>query len=126
MKNILIIEDSIDSAEMLSMLLEFRGHYVKCAYSGHEGILVASQFNPDVIMIDLGLPDMDGLDVVRQLAPEVWATHCVFVTVTGQDSPEIRRQAAEVGVDHFFVKGDEMSDLLSVVTGEHFSIANNE
>jgi DNA-binding response OmpR family regulator len=114
MKNVLIIEDSIDSAEMLSMLLEFQGHRVKSAHSGQAGLLLANHFHPDVIITDLGLPDMDGFDVVRKLAREVWATQCVFVTLTGKDTVEIRREAEDVGVDHFFVKSDEISELLSV------------
>jgi DNA-binding response OmpR family regulator len=126
MKNILIIEDSIDSTEMLSMLLEFQGHYVKCAHSGHAGLLLASQFHPDVIITDLGLPDMDGIDVVRKLTKEVWATHCVFITLTGQDSMENRRQAEDAGVDHFFVKGDEISHLISIIAGGHLSAETSE
>jgi DNA-binding response OmpR family regulator len=117
-KNILIIEDSVDSAEMLSMLLQFEGHSVICAHSGRAGLLLASQSNPDVIIIDLGLPDMDGLKVVRELSSVVQTTNCTFVTFTGQDGVEIRRQAHEAGAHHFFVKGGEISDLLSIISNK--------
>jgi CheY-like chemotaxis protein len=115
MKNILIIEDNVDSAEMLSMLLQFQGHDVKCGYSGYAGLSLAGQLQPDVIITDLGLPDLDGLEVVRKLTSEVWASHCTFVTLTGEDGVEVRRQAQEAGVDHFFVKGNEISDLLQLL-----------
>jgi DNA-binding response OmpR family regulator len=115
MKNILIIEDSVDSAEMLAMLLQFEGHAVRCAYSGHEGLLLARQFKPDVVLTDLGLPDMGGLEIVRELTKEIGSTRCAFVTLTGQDGIEIRREAQEAGVDYFFVKGGEIGDLLSII-----------
>jgi DNA-binding response OmpR family regulator len=114
-KNILIIEDNVDSAEMLSMVLQFQGHDVRCAHSGKAGLLLANELCPDVIVTDLGLPDIDGLAVVQKLSREVWATRCSFVTLTGQDGVEVRRQAEKAGVDHFFVKGCEINDLLSVI-----------
>jgi DNA-binding response OmpR family regulator len=115
MKKILIIEDNVDSAEMLSMLLEFQGHFVKCANTGRAGLQVANTLNPDAIIIDLGLPDMNGLEVLRELTSVVQATRCTVVTLTGQDGVEIRRQAQEAGADHFFVKGDDIGHLLSSI-----------
>lgn len=126
MKNILIIQVNVDSAEMLSMLLQLQGHLVKCAYSGHEALLLARQLIPDVVIIDLGLPDMDGFEIVRKLASDAWAARCVFVALTGRDTVEIRRRAQEAGINHFFVKGDEIPNLLSIVIGEHLGASNSE
>jgi DNA-binding NarL/FixJ family response regulator len=61
---------------------------------------------------------MDGLKVVRELASVVYTTHCTLVTLTGQDGVEIRRQAHEAGAHHFYVKGGEISDLLSIISNE--------
>jgi DNA-binding response OmpR family regulator len=111
MKKILIVEDNEDSAEMLSMLLKFQGHLVQCVNSGHTGISLASTWNPDVIIVDLGLPDINGLEVIRELS----TVSRTVIALTGQNDTGIRHDADKAGADHFFVKGDEISNLLSLL-----------
>lgn len=115
MKNILLIEDDRDSAELLCMLLEFHGHVVHCAASGREGIDCARAADVDVIVTDLGLPDMHGLELVGQLAQIVDPAHCMIVALTGRSGIEVRDAARQAGVDHFFVKGDDIGPLIALI-----------
>lgn len=115
MKKILIIEDDSDSSEMLSMLLEFQGHSVTCAALGRTGITAAKSAAPDVIITDLGLPDMDGLEVIRELMNSIGMLNCSIIALTGRNDPDTRRLAEEAGVNHFFAKGDDVSSLLALI-----------
>lgn len=115
MKNILIIEDSADSAEMLSMLLEFQGHAVTCAASGGAGIALATSSMYDVIITDLGLPDMCGMDLIRNLFRIVGGKGGIIVALTGSNDSDVRREAQEAGVTYFFAKGEEISELLALI-----------
>lgn len=115
MKKILIIEDNADSAEILKMLLEFHGHTVMCAGSGRAGLALAKTFSPCVFIVDLGLPDMNGLDIIRTLAAGNGGRTCVIIVLTGWNDARTRTQAELKGVDHFFSKGDPLDDLLNLV-----------
>lgn len=115
MKKILIIEDNVDTAELLAMLLESYGHTVQCAASGGAGLSLASIFTPDMVITDLGFPDMCGLDVIRSLAGRASSGDCTIVALTGRSDMESRRQVEQAGVRHFFVKGDELCHLLALV-----------
>lgn len=115
MKNILIVEDDVDCAEMLKMLLEYQGHSVKCSRYGRDGIQLASSWKPDLVIIDLGLPDMCGLEFVRSLSRLESMRGCTMVVLTGRNGAGIRREAQEAGIHHFFVKGDEISNLLYTI-----------
>jgi DNA-binding response OmpR family regulator len=118
MKKILIIEDNVDSAEMLSMLLELHGHVVKSATSGRQGIDIATSFLPDMIVTDLGLPDIDGLFVIRSLRNAIGSKHCRIVALTGRDDLHTQRMADEAGVDHFFTKGVDIDVLILLANAE--------
>lgn len=114
MKKILIIEDNADSAEILSMLLEFHGHSVCRASSGTSGIALAQTFNPDVVISDLGLPDMNGMDLIRRLVANK-PDCCSIIVLTGRSDVETRERAKLAGVDHFFAKGDQVTGLLALI-----------
>lgn len=114
MKKILIIEDDPDSANMLGMLLQFQGHAVTAVATGQAGLAAASASRPDVVIVDLVLPDMDGLDVIRALAAAEVDVRPI-VALTGQVDPQLRRQADEAGADYFFTKSEEISTLLALI-----------
>ena len=111
---ILLIDDNADSNDMLGMLLETQGHTVKAAYSGRTGIDMARADRPDVIVVDLGLPDIDGFQVIASLMTDQSFSECIVVALTGRNDLESRRQAAAVGARHFLVKGDDISALLAI------------
>ena len=101
---ILVVEDNIDGAEMLAVLLETNKHVVKLAHDGPGALAVAESFRPDVVLLDIGLPLMNGFDVCRAIRLSTWAKDVVIVALTGwgQDSDQARSRAA--GFDHHLVK----------------------
>ena len=112
---ILVIDDCADSAEMLGLLLEAHGHSVLLAFSGRSGIELAQVAEPDSVIIDLGLPDMDGIEVIRAVRLSVTVGKCKVLVVTGRGDLDARNEASEAGADCFFVKGGDLGGLLSLV-----------
>src|SRR5262249_1433017 len=86
-RRILVVDDNFDAAETLALLLELRGHKVFMAHEGTSALETASEFLPDVILLDIGLPEMDGYEVARRLRehPQTMNSFLVAVTGYGQD-----------------------------------------
>ena len=101
---LLVVDDNHDAASSLSVLLSLQGHEVKIAHSGIEAMEIVSTYIPHLILLDIGMPNMDGFEVTRRLRemPELDST--VIVALTGCGQPEDRRRAAEVGFDHHLMK----------------------
>ena len=101
---ILVVDDNRDAADSLHLLLEFSGHQVAVAYSGHDGLQAAEQYRPDVVLCDIGLPGLDGYGVARQLRdnPATAKARLIAVTAYGQD--EDRRRSHEAGFEQHLVK----------------------
>src|SRR4051794_33294350 len=105
---VLVIEDNKDSADSLRMLLELLGHEVVAAYSGADGLKKAQEWQPVLVLCDIGLPGMDGSAVATALrrSPATAAARLVAVSGYGQD--EDRRRSREAGFDHHLVKPVEL------------------
>ena len=101
---VLIVEDNLDAAEMLELAVSQLGHVTRVAHDGATAITIATDFAPDVILLDIGLPVMDGYTVVRTLRrdPEFRTVHIAAVTGWGQE--EDRRRARDAGFDSHFTK----------------------
>lgn len=112
---IVIVDDNADAAVMLNMLLEIEGHSVLLAFSGSAGIDLISAAQPDIAIVDLSMPDIGGLEVVRAAKQARDMSRCVFLVLTGRSDLDARQIAAEIGVSHFFTKRDDVSHLLSFV-----------
>ena len=99
----LVVDDNEDIAVSSSWLLEFLGHEVAVAFDGREALDVAREFRPDVALLDVGLPHIDGYELARRLraeyGPEVLL---IIITAYARDNP--RRQAYEAYFDHHFTK----------------------
>lgn len=104
MRRVLIVDDNADSADSLSMLLQLMGHSVRTAYDGAQALVVAEQFRPDVVLMDVGMPRMDGLEAARQLRQFPWSTETVLVALTGWGQDEDRERVTAAGFDHHLVK----------------------
>jgi PAS domain S-box-containing protein len=114
---VLVIDDNVDAANSLSLLLQALGHAVRAAYDGPSGIAMAQEFSPDVVMLDIGMPVMNGYDVARVLRAASPAY--VLVAVTGWGHEAAKRQAREAGFDYHLVKptGEpELRDVLSRIS----------
>jgi PAS domain S-box-containing protein len=100
---ILVVDDNIDTADSLAMMLRLDGHEVDIANDGHAAVQQALASAPDVVLLDIGLPGMNGYDVARRLRSE-HGTSLMLVAITGWGQDSDRRRALEAGFDHHMVK----------------------
>ena len=101
---VLIVEDSPDALEMLRVLLELEGYDVWSAANGPDALRVAEAARPDVALIDIGLPGIDGIEVCRQLRAQPWGRAMFLVAQTGWGEDSDRQQSAEAGFDVHLTK----------------------
>ena len=103
-RRVLIIDDNRDSAEMLEKLLTVIGHDASVAFTGASGIDAALREKPQVVLLDIGLPDMSGYEVARRLRAEPSLGQVTLIALTGWGQPEDRARAMEAGFDHHLTK----------------------
>lgn len=123
-RKVLIVDDNVDAAESLSMLLELAGHDVRVAHLGRAALSQAQLFCPDVVLLDIGLPDLSGYEVARQLRQETWARNAKLIAITGWGQDEDRRQAFEAGFDHHLCKPVDAEALTALIGGATTLAAN--
>lgn len=100
----LVVDDNVDSAKTVGWMLELIGHEPSLAFDGLSAIEMAKQLRPDVILLDIGLPKMDGYEVCRTLRADPAFKDTVLIAQTGWGQAEDRRKAIEAGFDHHLVK----------------------
>ena len=108
---VLVIEDNHDAAESLRVLLEILGHEVRVAFTGTEGVQQALRWTPEVVLSDIGLPELDGYEVARRLRKEPQFRSVLMVAITGYNGDEERRRSREAGFDHHLVKPADVREL---------------
>ena len=101
---ILVVDDMRDSADSLGMLLELMGHSVQTTYDGEQAVRMAEQFRPDLVLIDLGMPGMNGTEVCRRIRSHPWGATMVLIAQTGWGQEYDRHRTREAGFDHHLVK----------------------
>ncbi len=101
---ILVADDNLDSAKTLAMLLTAMGHEVRTAHNGLVAVEVADGFQPEVILLDIGMPIMNGYDAARQIRRQPWSGKTVLVALTGWGQDDDKRRAEDAGFDHHFTK----------------------
>ncbi len=114
-RRVLVVDDNPDIRETTSMMLTMIGHEVKSAASGHEALEAAAQFEPDAILLDIGLPDLNGYEVTRQLRQMTNVASARIIAVSGYDTPEARDRALDAGFDFHVAKPVTLSDLESLL-----------
>jgi signal transduction histidine kinase len=114
---ILVVDDNLDAAMTLAMVLELNGHKVDTAHDGLEAIQRAREFRPDVVVLDIGLPGASGYDVARAIRAEPALAGVRLVAVTGYGREEDRRRCQDAGFDLHLVKPLEPSVLLGSLVG---------
>jgi CheY-like chemotaxis protein len=114
-RRILIVDDSEDGAETLAMLLQFGGHETHKAHDGVEAIDLAEQLRPDAVLLDIGLPGMNGYEVCSRIRKEPWGKEMVLVALTGWGQEEDRLRSKEVGFDAHMVKPVDFRVLLELL-----------
>jgi CheY-like chemotaxis protein len=103
-RRILVVDDNKDSAESLGMLLRIMGNEVRTAYDGPSALEAAKEFRPDVVLLDIGMPGMNGYDVARTMRQMPEVKDAVLVAQTGWGKEEDRRRSSETGFNAHMVK----------------------
>jgi signal transduction histidine kinase/CheY-like chemotaxis protein len=114
-RRVLIVEDNDDARETLRTLLELAGHEVHEAGDGHAGLAAALRLQPDVVLLDVGLPGLDGFEVARRVKAATTADPPRLVAITGYGQPEDRRRAQDAGFEAHLTKPVDPSALLQIV-----------
>ncbi|WP_437605171.1 ATP-binding protein [Sorangium sp. So ce834] len=124
-RRILVVEDNPDVAESLVMLLQALGHEVAMARSGPEALAAAPAFLPDVVLLDIGLPGMDGYEVARQLRRRPELERALLVALSGYGQEEDRRRSRAAGFDHHLVKPVSRAVLQPLIAAGQRRLAQN-
>ena len=114
---VLIVDDNVDSAESLALLLTMSGHKVRTAHDGPAALEAAEAFRPEAVLLDIGLPGMDGYEVARRLRQQAGLNNTFLVAVTGYGQDEDRRRAEEAGFDAHLVKPADPVVLQQLLAG---------
>jgi CheY-like chemotaxis protein len=108
---VLLVDDNRDSADTLAMLLKLLGTEVKIAYDGKSALEALRIYRPSVLLLDIGMPGMDGYDVARQVRQNAEFCDLILIALTGWGQDEDRRRTKEAGFDHHLVKPVEIGTL---------------
>jgi CheY-like chemotaxis protein len=103
-RRVLIVEDNLDAVHSMATLIRMMGHEVQFAINGFAALDIARRFRPEVILLDIGLPDFRGYNIARQLKWEEGLTHTRMVAITGRPMEEVRQKALEAGCEQVFAK----------------------
>jgi len=115
-RRILVVDDNVDAAASLAMMLKIMGHEVRTAHDGLAGVEAAAASRPDVILLDIGMPKLNGYDACRRIRAEPWGRDVFIVAVTGWGQDEDKRRSLEAGFDHHLTKPAEPADLERVLS----------
>jgi len=114
-RRILIVDDNVDHADSLGMLLSIDGHEVHSAHDGVEGLTAAERLRPEVVLLDLGLPIVDGFETCRRIREHAWGKSMLLVAITGWGQDIDRQKSSEAGFDHHLVKPIDARTLAAIV-----------
>ena len=112
---ILVADDNGDSATTLSLMLEVMGHEVRIANDGEEAVALAAEFRPEVILLDIGMPKMNGYDACRAIREQAWASGAFVVALTGWGQETDKTRSKEAGFDRHLVKPVEPDMLQKMI-----------
>lgn len=121
---VLVVDDNVDSAETIGFVLQRMGHQIRTEYDGLRAIAAADAFRPDLILLDIGLPGMNGHEVAREIRQTPWGGTTTIIAVSGWGEEADRQQSRAAGFDHHVVKPldyDAVKRLMNTVeTSRHF------
>src|SRR5204863_3568559 len=111
-RTILVVDDNVDAAASLVRLLRVSGHQTSVAHDGLEAIALAEQGRPDVVLMDVGLPKLDGHEACRRIRSQPWGKDMLMIALTGWSQEEDHRKSREAGFDAHMVKPLHYDELL--------------
>jgi CheY-like chemotaxis protein len=110
---VLVVDDNRDGADALTMMMQLRGYQAFTAYDGLAAFEMAEQVRPDVVLLDIGMPKLNGYEVAQRIRAQAWGTGVVLVAVTGWGQEPDRRRTQDAGFDHHLVKPVDPAVLMS-------------
>ena len=113
---VLIVDDHRASADTMSMLVGAWGHDVRRAYDGTTGLALAAAYQPDVLLLDITLPGISGLELAQQVRRQARLNDCLIIAVTSRTDAQHRLQCHKAGVELFLVKPVDLSNLQTLLT----------
>jgi len=114
-RRILVADDNRDAAESLALQLQLAGHDVRTANDGIEALEVAQNFEPHIVLLDLGMPKMDGYEAARAMRLRPWGTTATIIALTGWGQPQDRQRSTDAGFDAHLVKPVSESQLFQAL-----------
>jgi CheY-like chemotaxis protein len=117
-ERVLVVDDDRDSADSLAKLISSLGYEAKAVYDGQEALLLTAEFQPDMALIDIGMPGLDGFETVSRIRQQRGTVHVVLVAVTGWSRDEDKRRAYDCGYDLHVTKPmtlDKLKQLLALL-----------
>ncbi|HVT34966.1 MAG TPA: response regulator, partial [Nevskiaceae bacterium] len=118
-RRILVVDDNKDAADSLAILLREAGHTVETAYSGVSALKLAVSFHPEVILLDIGLPGMDGYEVAGRVRDMPEIGEPLVLALTGYAQPADRERARVSGFDHYLIKPADFKELQALLARPH-------
>ncbi len=112
---VLIVDDIVDSSHILALLLRQDGYEVQTATSGPEGVALAQNFRPEIVLLDIGLPGITGYEVARLMREELQDELRMLIAFTGRDSENDKREAKAAGFDKYLTKPVDYKDLQAML-----------
>jgi two-component system, chemotaxis family, CheB/CheR fusion protein len=112
---LLVVDDNRDAADSCTSLMELCGHHVRTAYSGQQALELAEAFRPHALLLDIGLPDIDGYQLAAKIREAPWGRHAVLIALTGWGQEQDRRRAMEAGCDYHLTKPVEPESVDSLL-----------
>jgi CheY-like chemotaxis protein len=114
-RRVLVVDDNRDAAESLGMLLKFLGADVQLACSGPDAFEALETFQPSTVLLDIGMPGMDGYEVARRIRQDDRHRGVTLIALTGWGQEEVRRRSQDAGFDHHLIKPAELTALQTLL-----------
>ena len=114
-RKILVVDDNQDAAKTLALLLQMTGHQVQTAHDGGAALRLAEEFRPEVILLDIGMPVLNGYDTCRALRQKPWGKEVLIIALTGWGQETDRRKSADAGFDGHLVKPVDHAELMKLL-----------
>ncbi len=114
-RRVLIVDDNEDALSSLSMLVRVLGNEICRARDGLEAVAAAEQFRPEIVLMDIGMPNLNGYEAAKRIRAEPWGADILLVATTGWGQEEDRRRSKQAGFDHHLVKPVEPEKLREIL-----------
>jgi CheY-like chemotaxis protein len=112
---VLVVDDNRDAADSLGIMLRMTGNQPQTAYDGATAIQAAEEFHPHVVLLDIGLPKLNGHEVAQHIRQQFWGQQMVLIAVTGWGQEEDKKRSKDAGFDHHMVKPAVFATLMALL-----------